>query len=165
MRTPARKPGKYAHAKPDPYITQEKLEKLKANLKRLKSNQPSLIAEVKRLAADGDFSENAAYQIAKGRLRGLNQRILDIEDHLKQAIVIQPQKGSRVVRLGSVVSVEIEKKIKTYQILGSTETDPKKNIISRNSPIGSGLMGHRLGDTVKIKLAKGEVEYKITNIE
>src|SRR3989339_346867 len=92
MQTPKRKLGKYSHLKPDPLLTAGKIIELQNKLKKMKKAQPGLILEVKRLALDGDFSENAAYQIAKGRLRGLNQGMLDIENHLKSAIVIAPQK-------------------------------------------------------------------------
>ncbi len=165
MRVPIRKLGKYAHLKPDPCITREKYKELEVKLERLKKKQPHARAEVKRLAADGDFSENAAYQMAKGRLRGLNQRVQDIEDHLKRAIIIESKNTSGVVQLGSFVTVKTGEKIKTYKILGSSETDPFNNTISHNSPIGSALMGSRMGDIVKVQLADKEVSYKIIKIE
>ncbi|HOZ56453.1 MAG: Transcription elongation factor GreA [Parcubacteria group bacterium ADurb.Bin316] len=164
MRVPIRKSGKFTNLKQDPYITREKCEELKARLERLKKvSQPRTIAEVKRLAADGDFSENAAYQIAKGKLRGINQRILEIEDLLKRAIIIELQKNNGTVQLGSIVTVEANGKQKIYQILGSAETDPDKGIISRNSPIGRNLIGKRVGDVVIIHLNK-EFRYKIIKI-
>jgi len=164
MQTPKRKPGKYTNNKPDPYMTQGKFDELKNKLENLKKKQPFAASEVKRLALDGDFSENAAYQIAKGRLRGLNQRILDIENHLKNAMIIKPSKTGRVC-LGSQVTVEVNGKQKTYQILGSSETDPSRGIISHNSPIGSALINKKLGDIVKVKIKDKEVEYKIVKIK
>jgi transcription elongation factor GreA len=165
MRTPTRKPGKYTNQKQDPYLTSEKFFELENKLKRLKEvSRPRTIAEVKKFASDGDFSENAAYQIAKGKLRGINERILEIEDLLKRAIIIKHQKGS-VVQLGSIVLVEVVGKQKKYQILGSAETDPTKGIISHNSPIGRSLIGRRAGEIVKIQLQNREVEYKIVKVE
>jgi transcription elongation factor GreA len=161
MQTPIRKPGKYTHLKPDQYLTRAKFDELKNKLDKLKFNLPPAAEEVKRLAQMGDFSENAAYQIAKGRLRGMNQRILEIEDHLKRAIIIKPAQNTGTVQLGSSVTVETAGRKKTYLILGSSETDPKRGIISRNSPLGSALIGRKVGDTVKIKLNNREVEYKI----
>ena len=101
MQLPIRKPGKYTYLKPDQHLTQAKFNELKNKLERLKFNRPRLTEEVKKYASDGDFSENAAYQIAKGKLRGLNQKILEIEDHLKRAVIIQPIKNGEAVRLGS----------------------------------------------------------------
>ena len=165
MRVPIRKPGKYTHQKPDPYLTLAKFNELKNKLERMKKSQPAMIIEVKRLAEMGDFSENAAYQIAKGRLRGLNQRMLDIEDHLKTAIIIGDEKNCDTVQLGCDVIVEIGGKKKQYKILGSSETNPEGNVISHNSPIGSALMGHRVGEVVKVQLVKKVVEYRVVGIE
>lgn len=166
MQTPIRKPGKHTHDKPDPYITEGKFSELKNNLEKLKNIvRPRAAEEVKRLALMGDFSENAAYQIAKGKLRGINQRILDIEDHLKTARVLKSPDKTDKVQLGHHVTVEIGGKEKIFLILGSSETNPSGGVISHNSPIGAALMGKRVGDIAKIKLADREVEYKIIKIE
>ena len=165
MQLPIRKPGKYTHLKPDQHLTEAKFNELKNKLDRLIFNRPRLSEEVKKYASDGDFSENAAYQIAKGKLRGMNQKILEIEDHLKRAVIIKPNKNSNIVQLGSSVTVDAADKEKTYLILGSSETNPARGVISSHSPIGSALMGKKLGDKIKIKLADREIEYKIIKIE
>ena len=166
MRVPTRKPGQHAYQKPDPHITLDKFNELKNKLEKLKKfSQPRSIIEVKRLALDGDFSENAAYQIAKGRLRGINQRILEIEEHLKRAEIIQAPKNKERVQLGHYVTVEVASKAKTYLLLGSAETDPTAGVISHNSPLGSALLNHKVGDKIQIKLADKNIEYKITGIE
>jgi transcription elongation factor GreA len=166
MRVPIRKPGQYTHSKPDPHLTEEKFRELKNNLERLtKSSRPRAAEEVKRQALDGDFSENHGYQMAKGRLRGINQRILEIEDHLKRAIIIKPQKNIEKVQLGNQVTVKIGGQEKTYLILGSSETNPRAGVISHNSPVGAALLDRRVGDVIKIKLAGQTKEYKIVKIE
>ena len=165
MQTPQRKPAKYAGKKPDPYITLEKYHRLEQKLASLKAKYPEAKNEVRRLALDGDFSENAAYQMAKGRLRGINQRISDIEDHLKRAEIIEENKSAGKVALGSQVTVEMGGKEKTYKLLGSSEADPARNIISHNSPLGAALIGKKVGDTVIIKPAQKQVIYKIIKIE
>jgi transcription elongation GreA/GreB family factor len=165
MRTPIRKPDRYLRGKPDPFITEAKFGELKAELERMKKIRPRLAAEVKRLAAMGDFSENAAYQIAKGGLRSLNQRILDTEEQIARAEIIETKKNSQTVCLGNLVTVEAAGKKRTFQILGSSETNPETGIISRSSPLGSALIGRAAGETVKIKLADKTVEYKIIKIE
>jgi transcription elongation factor GreA len=165
MQIPIRKSGKYTHTQIDPHLTAAKFSELQNKLERLKKIQPSAIEEVKRLAAHGDFSENHAYQMAKSRLRGINQRIIELENTLKQAIIIKPNKNSGIVQLGNLVTVETDNKIQTFQILGSAETDPDAGIISHHSPIGAALIGRRIGETVTIKLANKAVEYKIIKIE
>lgn len=166
MQIPIRKPGEYTHLKPDRYITENKYNELKNKLDRLKFNRPRMAEEVKKYASDGDFSENAAYQIAKGRLRGANRKILEIEDHLQRAIIIKPSENMEKIQIGCSATVETAGREKTYLILGSSETDPKRGIISRNSPIGSALIGKKINDRVKIKLNNNqEVECKIIKIE
>jgi transcription elongation factor GreA len=165
MRVPIRKPGKYTHSKPDPHITMEKQLELRSSLEKLKIARPRAADEVQRLAADGDFSENAAYQYAKGRLRGINQRILDVEDQLRRAIIVQPQANTERVSLGHRVTVETAGRQKTYLILGSAETDPALGIISHLSPLGSALIGKCVRDCVKANLADRDVEYTIIKIE
>jgi predicted RNase H-like nuclease (RuvC/YqgF family) len=84
MQVPIRKKETYVKPKPDPYLTEEKFQELQRKLESLKKRHPGLSAEVKRLAEMGDFSENAGYQLAKGRLRALNQRILELEVQLRE---------------------------------------------------------------------------------
>ncbi|MFH1822168.1 MAG: GreA/GreB family elongation factor [Patescibacteria group bacterium] len=165
MRMPIRKPGKYTGQKSDPYITQEKYNRLKASLERLiKIDRPAAIKDVQEQAAFGDFSDNAAYSIAKGKLRSINNRILKIEDHLKKAIIIKKNQNSQTVQLGSLVTIESKGKERIYRILGSAEVDITKGIISHNSPLGSSLMGKSQGEVVKIKIKDKETEFKIVKI-
>ncbi len=164
MQIPYRRPGKFSQMKSDPLITREKFLELERKLDRLKNvSRPEAASEVKRLAELGDFSENAEYQLAKGRLRGINSRILSIEIQLKQAIVINHEDSGQV-QVGSTVTINDGTSEKIYQILGSTETRPQQGIISHNSPVGKALLGHEVGDKVRVALATREVEYTITKI-
>ena len=84
---------------------------------------------------------------------------------MNHAVIIEPQKQTNTVQLGHTVTIDSNKKQKSYLILGSSETNPEQGIISHNSPIGSALIGRKVGDFVKIKLANKEVEYKIIKIK
>lgn len=167
MRVPIRKAGQYTNLKPDPYLTEKKFNELKDQLERLKKiSRPRASEEVRRLAEMGDFSENAAYQIAKGRLRGINQKILELEDHLRRVIIIRPSNSASEVRIGNQVTIEdMSGKQKQYLILGSSEANPTHGTISHNSPLGLALIGKKINDTVKIKTPGKEVEYKIIDIQ
>jgi transcription elongation factor GreA len=166
MQVPHRKKETYRRPKLDPYLTQEKFTELTEKLNKLKTiKQPREAREVKRLAMMGDFSENVGYQLAKGRLRGLNQRILNIEEQVKYAQIIKKNNNKKIVRLGDLVSLKNDKIQKTYRLLGSTETNPSAGIISHNSPLGIALLGHQVGDLIKIKLKDNIISYKITKIE
>ncbi|HAT03216.1 MAG TPA: transcription elongation factor GreA [Candidatus Magasanikbacteria bacterium] len=165
MQTPYRKLGKYAKQTPDPFLSKDKIVEIERKLARLKKTQPQAAAEVSRLAELGDFSENVEYQLAKGRLRSIINTILKLENQLRNAVLIEPEKGAGRVSVGNTVRVSVGGIDKMYQILGSAETNPQKGIISHNSPIGSALIGHQIGDIVSIDIAGKHVEYKILKIE
>ena len=165
MQTPYRKPGKTAHLPQDTHITEARAFEIKEKLKSLKKTIPKLAAEVALLAEGGDFSENAGYQAAKGRLRAVHQKILTCESQLRWAIIFKPQKQTDAVCVGHKVTVADGQKQKTYLILGSMETDPQKGIISQNSPLGIKLIGRCVGDVIKLKLKDKETEYTIVKIE
>lgn len=165
MQTPYRKPGPMSQIKPDPLLTQEKFAELKSKLEHLKSIRPKQAEEVSRLADLGDFSENAGYQFAKARLRGINNGITTIEKQLNNAEIITTEAQTDTVQIGHTVTIERDGKTNTYQILGSTETNPQKGIISHLSPIGEALIGCGVNDVVTIKIAGKEVSYTIKKIE
>ncbi len=166
MQIPYRKPGKFSQLPVDPVLTSGKFAELQHNLDRLKNTvRPELAAEVARLAELGDFSENAEYQLAKGKLRGVNNRILSLESRINRAVIINPEKNSGFVQLGHTVTIFSLAGEKKYQILGSSETKPGQGIISHNSPVGAALLGRTVGEKVIIKLGNKEVEYEIRKIE
>lgn len=147
-------------------MTRSKYRELCDKLDKLKNySQGQAIKEVKRLALDGDFSENHAYSMAKGRLRGINQKILDIEDQLSRALIIEPSSDTGIVGLGSQVAVEVNGKKRVYQILGSSETDPIRGIISHLSPIGQALMNKRPGEKITVEVGGKKNIYKIISIK
>jgi transcription elongation factor GreA len=164
MQVPKRRYDKNDQETGDYHISAQKAEEIRKELDRLiKIVRPRLADEVAEHAKLGDFSENAAYQIAKGKLRGANHRILVLEDMLNNAIIIECDPGN-CVQIGSKVTVEINSQTKTLQILGSQETDPGRGVISHNSPIGSALLGHKVGDEVRIDINDRKVVYKIIKI-
>lgn len=161
MQVPIRKAGEYSDLSLDPKMTEAKFLELKTDLQKLKEvHRPKWIKEMRIAASDGDFSENASYQIAKAKLRGVNQKITDLEKLLAKVEIIHLDTNKSVVQVGSVVTVENEDKQSTYQILGSVETNPAQGIISLHSPLGQALLGQILG---KIVLVNGR-EYKIVKI-
>lgn len=165
MQLPYRKPGKYSQTDQDPLMTEEKFQALQKQLARLQDSQPQAAKDVARLAEMGDFSENVEYQLAKGRLRSINERILRLEYEINHAQIIQPSIQKNRVEIGHTVSIYNGQNQKTFQILGSTETNPEKGIISYTSPIGSALLGRKLGEKINIKIGPREVEYTIVDIQ
>lgn len=151
--------------KPDYTMTEAKFAELEKKLNSLLQARPKAAADVSRLAEFGDFSENVEYQLAKGRLRGINAKILETQHFLKNAEVIRPNKNKTVVQVGHIVTIETDGKTRTYQILGSSEADPNKNIISQNSPLGMALLGKKIGETATLELKDKKIEYKIIAIK
>jgi transcription elongation factor GreA len=163
MRLPFRKPGKYTVRKIDPLLTKDKIEILKKKLKRLKASHPKLAADVSRLAEMGDFSENAEYQHAKWQLRRTLNAIKVTEARLDHAVVIEKPKQKKKIELGHTVTLVSNKKEMLVTILGPSETNPAKGIISNQSPLGIALLGKKIGESVCI--GKSDVEYKIVGIQ
>ncbi len=128
------------------------------------ASRPRVAQEVKHLSETGDFSENAGYQAAKGRLRGINQRILELEDQIAHVEIIAPSEDVSTVQLGHHVTIEMAGKQMTYQILGSAETNPGQGVISHNSPIGAALIGHRVGDVVTFRSTTKTIECRVVQI-
>ena len=165
MRVPIRKSEKYTHLAIDPHMTREKFDELTQKLARMKQSRPALAKEVARLAENGDFSENAEYQIAKGKLRGLNQRMEETKSHLNQAVIIPVGLKGGKVQMGSTVTVESNRSQKAFRILGSSEAKPERGIISYQSPIGAALLGKRAGEEVTVQTNKGETTYTVVRVE
>lgn len=150
MRLPIRRSEKLKiHHDDGPlYITKEGLEKLKRKLERLeRTDLPQAIQDTRTTAEQGDFSENAEYQEAKGRMRRLHTQIFNLREKIKQAVLIESN-ASELVCIGSSVSLEKNGTRKTFHIVGPHEADPSMGRISHLSPLGSSLMGHKVGDLV-----------------
>ena len=147
------------------HLTEEGLTRLKEKLARLKQSLPALIAEAERTAAYGDRSDNAEYKDAKGTLRRTHRQIWSIEDQLKRVVLIRPgQHASGTVEIGSTVAVETEGVKRSFQILGSHETDPARGRISFKSPLGAALMHRKKGEAVTIQTNSGPRTYRILEI-
>lgn len=150
-------------------ITRGGFEKLKAELKDLKSVQrPKIVIEIEEAAAHGDLKENAEYHAAKERLGHIDGRMQFLEAHIAKAEIINPTdlKHEDAVRFGATVTIldtETDQEA-TYQIVGELESDIKAQKISIKSPIARGLIGKKVDDVALIKTPKGQKEFEITNI-
>jgi len=169
MQVPKRKSEIFGnpYTEEDNNITQAKLDMLKGEFEDLEQHQHAKASEDLRVAREmGDLSENAAYTEAKGRLRGINNRMLSLKERIKNAIVIDEgaTRGGKV-RIGSTVTLLVNGKKRIYQILGSQETSPGEGRISHHSPLGISLMGSSAGENIKVTAANGkEVEYQILEV-
>jgi transcription elongation factor GreA len=150
-------------------ITSTGLVRLKDELKRLKSvERPRIVKEIAEARSHGDLSENAEYHAAKDKQSHLEGRILQVEDWIARAEVIDVSKlkGDRVV-FGATVSLSDTESgdEMRYQVVGELEADLKKGRISVTSPIARALIGKSEGEVVKVRSPGGEREYEINSVE
>jgi transcription elongation factor GreA len=149
------------------YFSKEGLEKLKEELQqRTDIMRPEIAQRIKEAKEQGDLSENAEFDAAK-EAQSLNEgRIEEIRHTIENAVIITDGNTKQgVVSVGCTVEVESGGKKQKLVIVGVTESDPAKGFISNESPIGKAFLGHKKGDSVKIKVPKGDVEYKIVDIK
>lgn len=148
------------------YISEEGLEKLKREAHELKTTtRQEIAARLEAAKALGDLSENAEYQEAK-EAQSLNEaRILELEEMLRNIIVIQKPTSVGVVQIGSTVTVAHSGGEERYMIVGTEEANPAGGKISNESPLGKAFLGKKVGDVVMVKTPAGEIEYKIVRIE
>lgn len=147
------------------YISPEGLERLKRELEELKTTQRREIAlRLEAAKALGDLSENAEYQEAK-EAQSLNEsKIQELEEMLRDVVVIQKPASTSTVQIGSTIEVESKKSRETFMIVGSEEADPLAGKISNESPMGQAFLGHAIGDTVQIKTPAGTDTYQLKKI-
>ncbi len=166
MQVPHRKPGKYTTGPADYHLTAEAIQELKNELERIEQRiRPKAVEELRRTREMGDLSENFAYSAAKAKLNGLDMRVFEIKERLKNAIPIK--RGAAAdgsVRIGASVEVEINGKTKIYDIVGSQETSPGSGAISYLSPLGAALMGRKKGDRVSISANGKTISYTILGV-
>lgn len=168
MQIPKRKKEDYRKygGDADNYLSPEAIRKLKDDLRRLEDvSRPRAVTDLSRARDMGDLSENAAYSEAKGRLMGIDRRIFEIKEKLKNAVVIERGSEDGRVSVGATVVVRVNGKEKTYEIVGSSETDPSSGRVSHLSPLGAALKGHVAGDSVTVTAATGkEATYEIIDV-
>ena len=149
-------------------LTYEGLKKREEDLEELKTVRRKEVAEkIKEARGQGDLSENAEYDAAKEEQGEIEARIALLEKMLRNAEVIDDEEvSSDIISVGSRVKVydnEFEEEVE-YTIVGSAEADPMENKISNESPVGMGLLGHKIGDNVVIETPDGEISFKVLDI-
>src|SRR3954462_558654 len=142
---------------------------LEDELNRLKNvDRHDIIKAIAEARAHGDLSENAEYHAAKERQAFIEGRVMELEDQLGRAEVIDVSKLSgTTVKFGATVTVvdEDTDQKRKYQIVGDVESDAKRGRISLSSPIARALIGKSKGDTVEVAAPGGARSYEILKVE
>ncbi|MFL0252120.1 transcription elongation factor GreA [Clostridium neuense] len=149
-------------------ITYSGVKKLEEELQYLKTTKRKEITEKIKLALSfGDLSENSEYDEAKNDQAFLEGKIAQIENMLKNAVIIdESELKNDIVSVGSKVKVmdyEFDEEV-LFSIVGSAEADPMENKISNESPVGSALIGKKVGDVIEVQVPDGVNKYKILDI-
>ena len=149
-------------------LTQEGFDKLEQQLEYLKTTERTEIAgRIKIALGYGDLSENSEYDEAKNDQAFNEGRIIQLENMLKNAVVVDESEiPTDKVSVGSIVKVmdyEFDEEVE-YAIVGSAEADPMNFKISNESPVGSALLGKKVGDVVEVTVPSGVSKFEILEI-
>ena len=149
-------------------LTQAAVDELKAELQYLRTTRRTEVAEkIKEAKSFGDLSENSEYDEAKSEQAKLEAQITEMEYTLQNVKIIDESAlGTDTVHIGSFVKVydqEFDEEV-VYQIVGFPQADPLENKISDESPVGRGLLGHKVGDVVDIETPGGIIKFEIREI-
>jgi len=150
------------------YVTKEGLTKLEKELENLRNvRRQEVASRLREAMEDGDeLIDNAEYEAAKNEQAFVEGRILELDHMLAQAQIIEHDKKSDTVKIGSTVVIkEGNKKPETYRIVGIAEANPKEGLISNESPLGKALLDKRVGDPVEVEAPDGALRFKVVKIK
>jgi len=151
-------------------ITSQGLVKIKKELVELKNvKRPKIIEAIAEARAHGDLKENAEYHAAKEEQAKIESRVIEINDLIARANVIDVtklEKKDNVIFGSTVHLIDLESNIKkTYKIVGKDEADVEKNYIYFRSPIGKALIGKNKKDMITVTTPSGEKNFEIIEIK
>ena len=147
------------------YVSAEGLEKLKRELQELKTTKrKEIAARLEHAKSLGDLSENAEYQEAKEEQSLIESQIMELEEIIRNVVVIKKDRPTDTVVIGSSLMVRSSHGEELFTIVGSEEADPVAGKISNESPLGKTFLNHKAGDTVEVKTPGGMIAYEIVEI-
>ena len=150
------------------YMPKEGVDAAKKQLEYLtKVKRAEILARIQEARSHGDLSENAEYDAARNEQASNEGEIAELEYKIRNAEIIEESEDNSLVHIGSVVTVydeDMEERT-VYTIMGTTEADAMKGIISNESPVGAALLRRKKGETVTVKAPNGEYRLKILKIE
>ena len=148
-------------------ITPEGLEAVEREHRELTSvKRPAIVAKIKAARELGDLSENFEYHAAKNEQGMMEARVKELEAIIKNHVIIERRAANGEVAMGNTVRfAEDGEDEESYRIVGPAEADPKAGRVSYESALGKALIGHRVGDVVKIVTPSGAYSVRITGIE
>lgn len=150
-------------------FTREGYERVSEELRELiEVKRPEIISAVADARSHGDLRENAAYDVARQDQAMIEKRIADLEDQLRNAVIIddQPDNGDKsTVALGRSVTVDFDGDEEVFKIVGPAEAMPTRGLISEESPMGKQLKGKKVGDKFTVETPGGPAKILIKAID
>ena len=146
------------------YLSQEGLEQHRQELEDLRFKRQEIAKRLEEAKALGDLSENQEYISAREAQAFNEGKILELEQLLRDVIVIDQNRKSSIARIGSTVEVRANGKTQKFMIVGSEEADPRNGKISNESPLGKAFLERKAGEDVIVETPGGKVNYKIVSI-
>jgi len=149
-------------------MTTEGYASLQEELKRLKStDRPAIIRAIAEARDHGDLSENAEYHAARERQGFIEGRVMELEDKIARAEVIDVSKLSgSAVKFGATVTLADEEtdEEQKFQIVGEDEADVSKGLLSVTSPLARALIGKQIGESVEVSTPRGAKSYEVVTV-
>jgi len=150
------------------YMSQEGYDKLVVELKHLESvERPKASAAIAEARDKGDLSENSEYDAAKDAQAMLEMKINNIKETLRDAKIVDVSrlKADTIQILSKVKMTNVKNKAQmTYTIVSESEANLRQGKISIKTPIAQGLLGHKVGDVISVKILQGAVQLRIDDI-
>lgn len=119
---------------------------LEQELAELIAQRPAIAERIATARAFGDLSENQEYTDARAEQKNVENRILEIQDILKDAVLIKPKRSANI-SIGSTIVISMGGKDFTYTVVGPVEANPLEGKISHESPLGKELVGRKVGES------------------
>lgn len=147
------------------YITSQKLKEIKKELEELRKKRNEISERIHEAQDMGDLAENAEYTEAKETQAFNEGKIRELEEIIKNAVIISKKNECESVEVGCQVVVENKHGKKEFIIVGSQEADPTRGKISNESPLGRAFLGKGKDDEVIVQTPGGKIHYKILQIK
>ncbi len=137
---------------------------VKDEYETLHKNRPAAVLDLKKAREMGDLSENGYYKAARWKLSGIDSNLRRLKMLLSYGVVIVPM-NNKTVSIGCLITLQNEDRTYKYTIVGNFEANPAKGKISYISPLGSELVGKKVGDQIETIAPAGKIKYNIVKIE
>ncbi len=148
-------------------VTAEGKKKIQFELEELNDRVPVIAKAIEEAREKGDLRENAEYHAAREEMGMINARISDLKSKLSRAVVVDESMiDTSTAAFGATIQLQdlSDKSVEEWKLVGDGEDDPLENKILTSSPMGSALVGKKVGDVIIVNAPAGQLKFKIKEI-